>query len=99
MKNLLKHTVFAAMLLLFAGDASAQLIVNVRPARPTRVVTRTVAPSPNHVWVEEDWRPHGRTYRWHGGYWAAPPRTGAVWTPGHWEARPHGEVWIPGNWR
>lgn len=78
-------------------DAGAQVVIRVRPARP--VIVRTVAPSPRHVWVEEDWRPVGDHYEWHGGYWVAPPHPGWVWRPGHWRAAPGGEVWVPGHWR
>ena len=41
-------------------SASAQTIyVKVRPVAP--VVVRPVAPSPNHVWIAEEWKPNGGT--------------------------------------
>lgn len=99
MNTIAKCVVALALLSLPATEAGAQLIVSVRPPRPAVIVTRPVAPSPRHVWVEEDWVCRGRGYRWHGGYWAAPPRPRAVWVPGHWDTRPRGEVWVPGFWR
>ncbi len=99
MNSIVKCALALALLSLPATEVGAQLIVRVRPARPTVVVARPIAPSPRHVWVEEDWVRHGHGYRWHGGYWAAPPRARAVWIPGHWETRPRGEVWMPGYWR
>lgn len=99
MKQLLKGALVWCALSLTISDAGAQVIVRVRPARPRTVVVRPAAPSPAHVWVEEDWVGRGRRYRWHGGYWVAPPRNGVVWVPGHWEARRRGEVWVPGYWR
>jgi len=79
----------------FAG--SAQIFVTVRPPRPHYV--RVVAPSPRHVWVEEEWVERGGRYEWAGGHWVEPPRPHARWIPGHWANRPRGWVWIPGHWR
>ena len=95
-RALLALSIFTASV----AESHAQIIVPVRPPRPRVVVTnRPVAPSPRHVWVEEDWVPEGRGYRWHGGYWAEPPRARAAWVPGHWANRRRGWVWIPGHWR
>ena len=89
-------TVLMLALLCNAANAQAQIIVKVRPRHA--VVVRTPAPSPRHVWVEEDWAPQDGTYVWHGGYWAEPPHPGWIWRPGHWRNRPGGYVWIPGHW-
>jgi hypothetical protein len=94
-KGLLAFSIFG----LTATAADAQIYVNIRPPRPRAVVVRPVAPSPRHVWVEEDWAPAGRGYRWRGGYWSAPPRQAAVWVPGHWRHTRRGDMWIPGRWR
>lgn len=89
-----------ALVAFTAADTYAQrVVVRTRPARPTVVVTRPVAPSPRAVWVEEEWVPQGRGYAWHGGYWAAPPRPGVAWVAGHWRHGRGGWVWIPGHWR
>lgn len=100
MKKLAK--VFLVFMLCNFGisKVQAQIIVNVRPARPERVVVRRPPPpSPQHVWVEEDWVPRGNSYVWHGGYWVAPPRPGAVYIAGHWRNQRRGSVWVPGHWR
>jgi len=94
-KGLLALSIFS----LSATAVQAQIIVRVRPPRPTVVVTRPPAPTPRHVWVDEDWVQDNRGYRWHGGYWAEPPRARAVWVPGHWAGRHRGYAWIPGHWR
>lgn len=100
MKKTTKLLMLLALLTLGAlASANAQIIVRVRPARPAVVVERPVAPSPRHVWVEEEWVPHGDHYVWHGGYWALPPRRHAVYVPGHWDRRGEGEIWIKGYWR
>jgi hypothetical protein len=95
-------TRISALLLLMGMsylNSDAQITVRVRPPRPRVVVTRPPAPSPNHVWVDEDWRVRGRHYSWHGGYWKRAPRAGAEWIPGHWRHRRGGDMWIPGHWR
>ncbi|HEY8733885.1 MAG TPA: hypothetical protein VIL90_04920 [Puia sp.] len=90
--------VFAFLTIGIGLTASAQVYVKIRPTHP--VVVRTVAPGPHHVWVEEEWRPVGTGYTYSGGYWAAPPRPGAVWVPGHWKRHPeHGEYWVAGHWK
>ncbi len=87
------------MVLTTFGSYAQSLVVRVRPPRPKVVVTRPPRPSVAHVWVDEDWRPAGRTYEYHGGYWAAPPRPHARWVPGHWAHHSRtGWVWKPGYW-
>lgn len=98
----LKRILFAsAALVLFAtADSSAQIIVRSRLTHHrTVVVTRPARPSANHVWIESEWTPRGRTYVERRGYWAAPPRPHAVWVAGHWAHRRGGYIWIPGYWR
>ncbi|MFT4031064.1 MAG: hypothetical protein QM669_01465 [Siphonobacter sp.] len=99
MKTFVKIFLLYSALMLTGFLSEAQIVVRVRPTRPAVVVRRPAAPSPRHVWVEEDWVPRGRRYTWHGGYWVTPPRPRAVWVPGHWEGRRRGQVWIQGYWR
>jgi hypothetical protein len=101
MKTVWKGLMVTAALAATISVSDAQIVVRARLGRPVNrvVVRRPPPPSPRHVWVEEDWRPNGRTYAWRGGYWAAPPRPRAVWVPGHWDHRRNGYVWIGGYWR
>ena len=101
MKTVWKSLLVAAAMTAAVNVSQAQIVIRARLGRPVSkvVVHRPPAPSPRHVWVEEDWRPAGRTYQWHGGYWVAPPRQRAVWVPGHWDHRRHGYVWVAGYWR
>ncbi len=95
-----KHTNKVVMLLVlmitFSVAASSQVIVRVRPTAP--VISRPVAPSPRHVWIEGGWVVRGGRYEWSNGYWML-PRTGMVWIPGGWHHRRGGWVWVPGHWR
>ncbi len=95
----LKKMIFITALALTTGvfSASAQIYVKIRPERPH--YERVVAPSPRHVWVDEDWEMRGGKYVFVGGRWAEPPRPRAAWIPGHWRQRPRGWVWVPGHWR
>jgi hypothetical protein len=95
----LKKMFLALAIIMVSGivSAEAQIVVNVRPARPHYV--RTVRPGPRHVWVDEEWRPEGGHYVWAGGYWAEPPHPRAAWVPGHWRNTRGGSIWVPGHWR
>ena len=86
------------LLFLFPYNATAQLIVNVRPAKPAHI-TRTQPPGPAYVWVEEDWQVQHEGYEWAGGRWEPLPNRWSSWVPGHWETRESGHVWVPGYWR
>ncbi|MVM32646.1 BcpO-related WXXGXW repeat protein [Spirosoma sp. HMF4905] len=101
MKTILKSLLFSGLFISSIAYTNAQVYVRVRPTppRPHVVIARPPAPSPRHVWVAEHWQPHRQSYRWQGGYWAAPPRPRAVWVPGHWSLRRRGYVWMPGYWR
>ena len=76
---------------------NAQIIVNVRPVLPR--YEKRVAPSPKHVWVEEDWENRKGTYVFVGGHWVEPPYRRAIWIPGHWQQHPRGWFWKPGHWK
>ena len=77
-------------------SASAQLYVHVRPIRP--VTVRVEAPSPRHVWIDEDWREDHGAYVPTGGRWEAPPHRGYRYTPGRWDHSPRGDRWRQGHW-
>jgi hypothetical protein len=98
MKKIATRLILAASVIIGAATVSeAQIIVKVRPAHTT--VVRTVAPSPRHVWVNEDWAPQGNTYVYRGGYWVEPPVGRSAWVEGHWKNRRRGWVWVPGHWK
>lgn len=76
-------------------SASSQIYVKIRPTY--RVIARPVQPSPQYIWVEEDWAPNGNDYRYSGGYWA-PVQQGYYRRQGYWRKSNRGQVWIPGSW-
>jgi WXXGXW repeat (2 copies) len=98
MKNIKKALFMLALILTFGAVSSmAQVYVNVRPVRPVAVV-RVDAPSPRHVYIDEDWRENNGSYEWHGGRWEAPPHAGYHYTAGYWDHNDHGHRWHQGRW-
>jgi hypothetical protein len=95
-KNL-KGLVMLAICLAIAQSNYAQFVIKFRPSVPR--VLRVVAPSPRHVWIEEDWEWQRGQYVSRSGYWAAPPRNYAVWKKGHWKHTRRGWIWKHGYWR
>ncbi len=93
-----KLLLLLAMVLITAvNEGNAQIFVRVRPERPH--YERVVAPSPRHVWIDEEWEIRGGKYVFVGGRWVEPPHARMIWVPGHWRNRPRGLVWVPGHWK
>ena len=85
--------------LLFAGSnqASASVGISIQvgtPPPPLIVEHPWARPYPGAVWIagHHEWI-NGR-WVWVGGYYAYPPRRGAVWVSGYYR---HG-YWHPGYW-
>ena len=98
MKSIRKGLLMLAVVLTCGAYTSmAQIYVKIRPNRPH--YERVVAPSPRHVWIDEEWEPRGNDYVFVGGRWAEPPREHQRWVPGHWRSTPRGDMWIAGHWR
>ncbi len=97
MKNI-KRVLFMVALIVTCGafSSSAQIYVGVRPVRPA--VVRVAAPSPAHVWIDEDWRVDHGAYVFAGGRWEAPPHPGWHYTAGYWDHDGHGHRWHAGRW-
>ena len=98
--NFLKLAVIAFMVVaasFTSSSVSAQVYVTVRPTFAP--VARTVAPSRDHVWVDEDWEYRDGRYVAVGGHWVMPPHRGWIWVPGRWVHTRRGWQWMPGRWR
>ncbi|HLX92015.1 MAG TPA: YXWGXW repeat-containing protein [Puia sp.] len=96
-KHLARIAIFSAIIFAYSVHASAQIYVNVRPAPP--VIVRSAPPTPDHVWIGEEWEARDGVYVHTGGHWAMPPHRGFIWIGGHWSRRRGGWYWIPGHWR
>ena len=71
MQNIKKALLMLAIALTTSAYCSnAQIVVGIRPERPH--VVRVEAPSPRHVWIDEEWEPRGGAYVFVGGHWAEP---------------------------
>jgi hypothetical protein len=98
MKSITKVLMLAAGISLFAiSQSNAQAYVHAIP-RHKIVTARPPKPSPNHVWLTEEWMPYKNTYRYFAGYWTVPPQKGLKWIPGKWEHSSKGYKWIKGRW-
>ena len=98
MKSLKKCLVVLVIVMgCFSYTSQAQIYVKIRPEHPR--YERPVAPSPRHVWIDEEWEPRGGVYVNTGGHWAEPPREHARWQAGAWHRDNHGYRWNAGHWR
>jgi hypothetical protein len=97
MKNLIRFTLLATMLLLGTYGANAQIGVGIRigpPPGPRVVHVAPARPGPEYIWVDGYWYPVHGHYRWHEGYWTLPPYPGARWVgPRH-----DGGLYFEGYW-
>ncbi len=85
-----------AVFLTVSFSASAQIFVEIRPKAP--VIVKPPQPGPGYMWVNEDWEPYGKTYRYTGGHWARSPYSGSYWRPGYWVGNKQGQKWVKGSW-
>ena len=98
MKKKLFKLLFLLVVIFGASySASAQIYVEIRPIIP--VIVRSEPPSQEHVWIEEEWVPEGRSYRYVGSHWEAPPQRGYVRSNGYWKHSKHGDKWNRGGWK
>jgi len=102
MKKILRIFVLMAVVSLFAVTKSkAQISISLQLARPAQYEqnerVHPPRPTPNHIWVAEEWAPNGRgSYDYVPGHWNLPPKIG--WGAGRWVQQGGGYVWVPGHW-
>ncbi|WP_448700700.1 YXWGXW repeat-containing protein [Mucilaginibacter sp. AW1-3] len=88
MKNLLKVSIFALVLLFTTAGAFAQVSVGL---------SVRIGPPPLPVYVQPPCPVDG--YLWTPGYWAYNDVDGYYWVPGAWVAPPQPNyLWTPGYW-
>jgi hypothetical protein len=95
--------VLVAALSFVPSLARAQVVVvpgvrvTVAPP-PPRVEVRTVAPSPQHVWLPGHWAWRGGGHVWLPGHWALPPAPGYHWVHARWINEGGQWVFYEGHW-
>lgn len=102
MKKTFSMLAFVTVVSLFAATkAHAQIALSVQLTRPPQYENNERfhpnRPSPNHIWISEEWVPNGHgSYDYRPGYWSLPPTVRYV--PGHWNnTGPNGTwIWISG---
>lgn len=87
--------------ILFFGCATAMFLtacsVHTVPEQPDAVIIeKPAAPSPDVVWVADEWRWDGTTYVLVPGHYVS--HRGAF-VPGHWKHTKKGHKWVRGHWR
>lgn len=97
----------AAMLVTVSASAQTQEVttsteywVKTEPVAPHVTVTHPQRPSPNAVWIDEDWKYNTNTnaYEWSGGHWETPVTPGKKWKKGKWKKTSKGYSWQTGTW-
>ncbi len=96
MKKILFAVMLAASAIVFNSCGPSRYTVVDQPAVP--VYARPVAPGPEYVWVDGDWRWQGGRYVYTNGYWVK-PRPNHVWVSGNWQRTNKGYYWRRGHWR
>jgi hypothetical protein len=97
MKNYIRTTFLAALLLASVSVYGAQINLGVRMGPPPQPrVVRTVPRSPGSDYVRVDgyWYPVGNHYKWHDGYWTRAPYAGARWVAPQYD----GTQYFQGYW-
>jgi hypothetical protein len=98
-KKLNRLLILMVILFSVSAAASAQVYVRVHPVAPV-VVVRPPQPSPEHVWVDDEWEPTGETYVYTGGHWDRPPHPHYRYHHGYWgHYGNRGDRWHHGRWR
>lgn len=78
----------------------AQVVVQVRPARPAKVLAKPAKAKRGHTWIAGHWKwdNHQNQYVWVTGHWTK-SRRGHHWVEGHWKQTGSGWQWVPGHWK
>jgi len=96
MKRLFVVIAFAASAVVFDSCGPSRYTVTERPVAP--VYERPVAPRPEYVWVDGDWRWQRGKYVYSNGYWSK-PRAKKVYVTGDWVHTNKGYYWKKGYWK
>jgi WXXGXW repeat (2 copies) len=102
MKKITRILMLAAAVSFFAVTKSnAQISINVQLKRPAQYEdnerNHPHRPSPNHIWIAEEWVANGNGgYNYRPGRWDLPPTIHRV--AGYWGKTANGWAWIPGHW-
>jgi hypothetical protein len=98
MKNYIRTTLLAALLLASVSVYGGQVSLGIRigpPPQPRVVRTVPRSPGAGYVWLDGYWYPVGNHYKWHDGYWTRAPYAGARWVaPQH-----DGTQFFQGYWQ
>jgi len=95
-------TLVTAVSLFAVAKSQAQISISLQLHRPAQYEqnerVHPPRPSPNHIWITEEWAPNGSgNYNYVPGHWDLPPDRKYI--PGSWQpAQGGGYSWVPGYW-
>jgi len=106
MKKITKILALLTLVLMFTLTKSrAQEIgVTLQLSRPPQYEQNETVhpprPTPNNMWVAEEWAFRYGKWVYVPGRWAIPPSPGTYWERGKWRRTNNGTyVWSKGHWR
>ena len=95
MKKILLLCFAFASAIFIESCGPSSVTVSSRPTSP--YYARPVAPGPDYVWIDGDWRVRNRRYYWTEGRWDRPGTR--IWIGGSWQSRSGGWYWRRGYWQ
>ena len=101
MKQLLRFGMILAICIMgFSIEADAQVIIKVKPIKPTILIVKGKAPHGGMVWIAGGWTWNKRhkKYVWRKGHWVRAKR-GRTWAKGYWVVTDGGHRWVAGRWK
>ncbi len=93
-----QHVVYPSPPVAVVATAPPATVYVTTPPPPPRVEVIAVTPGPGYVWIGGAWYWDNR-WSWRSGYWARPPRFGAVWVGPRYVYHGGRRMWYGGYWR
>jgi hypothetical protein len=78
------------------GPGATTVVPTPPPAVPTTITPRSSPTETGTVWVDGHYSWVGGQWSWVDGNWQRPPREGATWIPGSYDAQ--NKRWTEGHW-
>lgn len=95
----MRHLILAGLFIISPFLINAQIVVKIKPLKPTVLVKKPWKAKSGFFWVEGHWQWSSRKgcYVWSKGHWKK-RRKGFLYSPGYWKIVGGGFVWISGSW-
>lgn len=96
----MRHFIVAVLFIISPFLINAQVVVKIKPLKPTVLVKKPSKIKSGFFWVEGHWQWSYRKgcYVWNKGHWQK-QRKGFRYVPGYWKIGRGGFTWISGSWK